>query len=361
MSTLLNQFSKTNNINGISITNNIFRDKRAGLVFSPISFNSATSLAFLGTVGRTKDQISNALGFSADKFIMVNDMESIMSDLKNNITMMNTFFVKKDFSISKDYLKTVRNLGSIVSVDFGHPKVTDYINSYISKKTAGKITNLLGEGTVNTDTRVAIINTVYIKSQWLHPFKKSSTRVGPFITLKGEEKPAEMMQQSENFNYYEDPRVQVLEMFYRGSEFSMVIVLPKRRFIITTIDELNSYVLNTVKKRVDVRIPKFTQRNNLDLVPIMKKMGVTDLFDPHKCDLSEIDPDRDLYVDSVIQESFIEVNEEGTEATSATAMTMTRNGMPSRPDITFNANRTFSYYIRHSPTNTVMFSGVYDG
>ena len=199
------------------------------------------------------------------------------------------------------------------------------------------------------DTMMLILNTIYFKANWSKKFDKKSTTKMDFVGGKQ----VDMMRQVEKFNYYEDDNVQIVQMGYVGDDFSMVIILPKSNLDLVGLNKvLKPEYFNLTKsasKRVDLYMPKFTQRSKMGLIPNLQKLGVNDLF--NNADLSLIG-DK-IFVSAIIHEAVVIVDEEGTEAAAVTAITVT---LRSAPKLTlFKADHPFIYYIKHNKSNLILF------
>jgi len=189
-----------------------------------------------------------------------------------------------------------------------------------------------------------------------------------------------LMTLSKRLPYFEDSEVQMIEMPYVGNQFCMGVILPKAptslqslldgimsKFVTKqnffesfNIGKINEYVKQlTTNESIEVYIPKFTHRKNIDLGSVLKKVGVTDLFSP-LANLGEIS--KDLYVSEAIHEAVVIVDEDGTEASAVTVMMMMESCCykPKQPKL-FRADHSFIYYIRHKPTNMILFVGDYHG
>ena len=161
--------------------------------------------------------------------------------------------------------------------------------------------------------------------------------------------------------YFEDNMNQILELDYSDNKISMGIVLPKGRAKLTiTGDQFNYYISNLSEQTIDtIEIPKFQQQSRFKIDNLFKKMGMRELFT--NADLSEITPSTgDLYISDILHQVYINVDEQGTEASGATVAIATWNSVPkNNNNPSFIANYPFIYYIRFKPTNTLLFIGSY--
>ncbi|XP_023800881.1 leukocyte elastase inhibitor-like [Cyanistes caeruleus] len=246
----------------------------------------------------------------------------------------------------------------------------DFVVSLLSAASEGKIPDLLSEGSVDSITKLVLVNAIYFKANWATKFQEADTTDAPFWLNKNEKKTVKMMYQKNKFNfgYIPEEKICVLELPYDGKELSMFILLPRDT-------EEDSTGLQKMEKRltlemlqdwtrpenlyytdVHVRLPKFKLEESYDLKSDLVAMGLLDVFDSGKADLSGMSGARDLFLSAVVHKAFVEVNEEGTEAAAATAG-IAMLCMVIEED--FNADHPFLFFIRHNPTQSILFLGRY--
>ena len=168
-----------------------------------------------------------------------------------------------------------------------------------------------------------------------------------------------MMYQKKKIPYYEDSAIQLIELPYVGNEFCFGVLLPKQVGIVPILDinQLGIVIQSLKSEDVRLSLPKFTHRRNVNLIPLLQQSGVNDLF-TYTANLDKIA--QGTFISTAIHEAVVIVDEEGTEAAATTVMMMSK-GLVMTKDFVFNANHSFIYYIRHNPTNTVLFVGDYHG
>ncbi|NXP25153.1 ILEUB inhibitor, partial [Scytalopus superciliaris] len=185
-----------------------------------------------------------------------------------------------------------------------------------------------------------------------------------------ERKTVKMMYQKNKFNYgyFPEEKIRVLELPYEGGELSMVILLPddieddstglQKMEKQLTLEKLQEWTRRDrlYSTDVNVRLPKFKLEESYDLKADLAAMGLLDVFDSGKADLSGMSGARDLFLSQVVHKAFVEVNEEGTEAAAATAG-IAMLCMIIEED--FNADHPFLFFIRHNPSQTILFFGRY--
>nr|XP_055067501.1 leukocyte elastase inhibitor-like [Misgurnus anguillicaudatus] len=274
-------------------------------------------------------------------------------------------FIDKFISDSQKYYQA-----GLESVDFikNSEAARVNINNWVEKETQGKIKDLLAQGIVNDLTDLVLVNAIYFKGNWEKKFLKEDTFDQEFKLNKNETKPVKMMNQESKFPLTFIPEVnsQILELPYVGKNLSMFIILPNEIEDDTTglqkLEKTLTYEKlmewtkpdNMNLQEVQISLPKFKLEETYDMKNLLVKLGMLDAFDKGKANFSGMSP-QNLVVSEVIHKTFVEVNEEGTEAAAATGV-----GMMLRcytfPEI-FNADHPFLFFIRHNPTNTILFYG----
>ncbi|KFZ48577.1 Leukocyte elastase inhibitor [Antrostomus carolinensis] len=368
---LLRRFNETNP------TGNVF--------FSPVSVSAALAMVLLGAKGNTEAQVLkfSLLLFQTLHFDEVEDLHSRFQSLTTDVNrsnapyllrLANRLFGEKSYSFLPDFLTNTQKLygADLATVDFlqAYDEARKEINQWVEEKTEGKIRNLLSEGTVNNMTKLVLVNAIYFKGNWAEKFKEVDTTDMPFRLNKNERKTVKMMYQKKKFNfgYIPEVKIRVLELPYDGRELSMIILLPddieddstglQKLEKQLTLEKLQEWTCpeHLYSTDVHVRLPKFKLEESYDLQSDLAAMGLLDVFDSGKADLSGMSGARDLFLSKVVHKAFVEVNEEGTEAAAATAG-IAMLCMVMEED--FNADHPFLFFIRHNPTKSIFFFGRY--
>ncbi|KAK7146740.1 hypothetical protein R3I94_009547 [Phoxinus phoxinus] len=242
------------------------------------------------------------------------------------------------------------------------------INKWVQKKTQEKIKDLVPKGAIDGMTRLVLVNAIYFKGNWEKKFPKEATRDGQFKLNKNQTKPVKMMCLKTKFPLVFIPEInsQVLELPYVGKNLSMLIILPNEMEDDTGLQKLekaltyeklmewtNPEVMH--QQEVQVSLPRFKMEEKYDMKSLLISMGMEDVFDERKVNLSGLSSNNDLVVSKVIHKAFFEVNEEGTEAAAATGVVMMTRCLII-PQV-FNADHPFLFFIRHNATKSILFNG----
>ena len=154
-----------------------------------------------------------------------------------------------------------------------------------------------------------------------------------------------------------------LELPYKGQKLSMIILLPYEKDGLAPLEENlsaeNLHAVNELFRMGPVKtvlsLPKFKLEDSFDLGGTLGDLGMSDLFNMAKADLSGIDGKGQLYVSKVVHKAFINVDEEGSEAAAATAVVIQKRSLP-RIEV-FNADHPFLFFIRENDTGSILFVG----
>lgn len=348
--------------------------EKENLVFSPYSLSATMAMVATGSRGATAEQLEAALQIGkreqmGEMFAMLNgQLEAAKKHGNVELALANSIWVQQDFALQQAFknILTEKFLAEANLVDYvGQTEITrQTINNWVATKTAQRIKDLFAPNTLSAQTRLTLVNAVYFKAKWAFPFKPSLTEDTPFFSPVGEIA-VKGMNLKKRFLYAGVGDLQVLEIPYRGNELSMLLILPKKelglKYAVEALkqDGLLQWDKQMSLKEVILMLPKFSFTSSHDCIPALKQLGITDLFDGAKADLSGMAGKAgDLAVSVVVQKAFIEVSEEGTEAAAATGAAVALTAaMPVEQPVVFRADHPFVFAIRHRKTNTVLFLG----
>jgi len=248
----------------------------------------------------------------------------------------------------------------VKDIDFTQAdKAKKTINEWAEKATNGTIKELSLQ--IDDFTRVVLANACYLKGKWTLPFDKKETKKATFHNQDGTTCEVDMMHLKKRFNFRDsagDPYMAV-ELPYGDQTFSMVIVVPKENY---TLDEILPTLdwnrLSMGGWEVNVELPKFKIEASYpkEIMKCVKEMGISQIFIPGS--LPGIN--EELFVGQIAQDTFIDVNEAGTEASAVTTMGMAGSAGPvvtPPPTPTIRMDRPFAFAIRENTTGAVLFMG----
>jgi len=354
--------------NGFGI--NLFRitalEENDNLMLSPLSASTALTMLLNGCNAQTYDQIRDMLGFEGLTLNEINEAynslvgQLLTIDPEIQLALANAVWYREDFMVKPDYLKTMDSSfdSEIAALDFSKPAALETINNWAKDNTNGKIPKVLNE--IEPDMVMLLMNALYFKGNWTYQFDESQTADLPFNLSDGSVLNVKMMRNTFPTKSYQGNGAVSLELPYGQQNFAMVVILPDE-----PLDEfLDEFVamdwasitagLDSFAEPYDMEIimPKFKFEYEKYLNDQLKSLGMLDAFDPYLADLSGIS-DGDIFVDFVKQNTFVDVNEEGTEAAAVTTIGIKEVSMPP----SFTVDKPFIFAIRERLTNTLLFIG----
>ncbi|XP_051025748.1 leukocyte elastase inhibitor [Acomys russatus] len=374
----MEQLSTANTLFALELFRTLNENNATGnIFFSPFSVSSALAMVFLGARGSTAAQLSKTFHFDT-----VEDVHSRFQSLNTDVSkrgashtlkLANRLYGEKTYNFLPEFLASTQKMygADLAPVDFQHASedARKAINQWVKGQTEGKIPELLAVGVVDNMTKLVLVNAIYFKGMWQEKFMTRDTTDAPFRLNKKDIKTVKMMYQKKKFpfGFIPDLKCKVLEMPYQGGELSMVILLPediedestglRKIEEKLTVEKLREWTKRENLENIDVhvRLPRFKMEESYFLDSNLGRLGVQDLFTSSKADLSGMSGSRDLFISKIVHKSFVEVNEEGTEAAAATAGIATFCML--MPEEEFTVDHPFLFFIRHNPTDNVLFLG----
>jgi serpin B len=332
----------------------------AGVLHFPVITKSGTELS------KQSKLIPDRKQFASVFAEIIKDLKSRGEKGGYQLNVANALWGQKGYEFLEEYLELIETNygGKLNEVDFIRAAETarKTINRWVEQKTNNKINNLIPKGVLDSMTRLVLTNAIYFKGNWARQFKKDKTKDAPFTLANGEKVDAAMMNQTAEFGYMETDSFQGLELPYVDNELSMIILLPKEIDGLDelektlTVENLSKWLSKLYKREIVVSIPKFKMTSQFGLTSVLKLMGMTDAFTSN-ANFSGINGIRDLFISAVIHKAYVDVNEEGTEAAAATAVTMKLTSIgPARIPV-FKADHPFLFLIRDNHSGSFLFIG----
>ncbi|MBR6193905.1 MAG: serpin family protein [Prevotella sp.] len=357
---------------------NLFRevqDEVKSQIVSPVSITYALGMLNNGAAGETQKQINSVLGFAdtgsdgINAFCYKMLQRAATLDPLTKVLIANTIYMNKPYELQTEFVQRAKTFydAEPETRDFHDGKTRDVINKWGSDHTEGMIEEVLKEGEFDYDAVSYLLNAIYFKGSWKKKFDKAQTMKEPFdhAGITKEMTYADMMHQTTNFEYAETDDCQALRLPYGNGSFQMTVLLPKAKTNalpkVPTAEvwqQLNEQMDSTL---VNVSLPRFETDTDIDLKPIMTKLGMPDAFNPFKADFRNF-CNTEVYIELMKQVAKIKVDEEGTEAAAVTVIGVVMTSIEPEPQyVTFHANHPFLYVISEQQTGAVLFIGQYTG
>ncbi len=354
---------------------NYLNTTEENLFISPFSVSTALAMTYEGAAGKSKDQMMEYLRFSADKKENLKNFSEIISRVQNTndekkylLTIANSLWAQNDFKFIQAYFDAIKEYynAPIEKVDYKDPdnreKARLAINDWTAKKTNDKIKDLLDKDALDFETKLVLVNAVYFISEWKKTFNPKATQKDTFFAV-GNPCEKEFMHQKSRMRYSEKDRIKILEIPYNDDKASMILFLPENNetFIKLQKEITGEFVKTRTETlefaNVNLALPKFKIEFKADLAETLYNAGMKLPF-TNDADFSDMVSGDKLRIDKIIHQTFINVDESGTEAAAATAVVMSRVTSVN-PDelVEFKANRPFIFLIRENTTGSILFIG----
>ncbi|XP_028631460.1 serpin B4-like isoform X2 [Grammomys surdaster] len=363
------------------------RESKDNIFYSPTSIMTALAMLQLGAKGNTEQQIEKVLQFNettkktTEKTVDCHDEKNVHEQFQKlmiqlnksndayDLNVSNSIYGAKDFQFLQKFLENIKEYyqANVESLDFVHAAEESQkkINSWVEKQTNGKIKDLFPAGSLSSSTILVLVNAVYFKGQWNHKFDEKNTTEEKFWLNENTSKPVQMMKQKNkfNFNFMEDMQAKIVELPYKGKELSMFVLLPVEIEGLKKLEEqltAEKFLEWTSPEKMHMMdmylsLPRFKLEEKYDLPRPLEHMGMLDAFNQQKADFSGMSSPQGLVVSNILHKSFVEVNEEGTEAAAATGVEVGVTSVQISEDV--NCNHPFLFIIRHNRTKSILFFG----
>ncbi len=353
----------------ISLFKQVAQTSQDNTFLSPTSVEFALAMLYNGAEGQTKNQMTNLLLPRPLPLNLFNQQysqlsKSLTADPAVKLRIANSVWARQDINFQASFLDRVRTAYSalVARRNFSDPKLRDEINQWVSKQTEGKIPKIIDE--IKRDDVLFLINAVYFKGGWSKPFDKSLTTNQPFFLANGKQKPVPMMVQSGDFRYLESDRWQSVSLPYGNGRFSMYVFLPKPNQqlsgLISTLSTENweQWMRSYRVRQGKVELPKFKLEYGITLNQTLQRLGMQEAFAPNQANFKSL-TSAPVFVSMVKHKTFVEVNEEGTEAAGSTSIgiSVTSVPLPTEP-FTMRVDRPFLTAIRDNQTGAILFMGA---
>ena len=336
------------------------------IMISPLSVSYALGMTYNGAAGTTLDAFNEVLHFSELTGQEVNESYKVLMDqlvqLDDRVafSIANSIWYKLGYNVLEDFITTNETYfdAAVQELDFSDPGAVDIINGWIEEKTNDKIQDMLDY--IPSDAVMYLINAIYFNAKWKYQFDPEDTFGGQFHLDGGGTHQADFMQIEAGFHYVSNDLFSAVEMPYGDSAFSMVVLLPNDGHTTGEIagqmdvEAWDGWFDNAYMTNMVVELPKFTYEWKDLLNDPLTNLGLGVAFSG-AADFSRITPGGGIFISRVIHQTFIDVNEEGTEAAAATIVELLETSMPQT--LVFRADKPFLYAIKENSTSAIVFMG----
>lgn len=353
------------NVVALKIFNKIQKENS---FFSPMSLHIALGMLYNGTAGDTRTELANAIGLGHLSEQDINEYYQLtinllqQADPLTTLHIANSIWYRKDFWVKQDFIDVNKKYfdAHVAALDFNIPEARDTINAWCAKKTNNTIPSII-DAPISADVMMYLINALYFKSVWKYQFDVEKTYKALFTKSdNSQDTVSMMMHESINLPFYQDATLSYAEIPYNNDAYSMLIFLPSED---KSIDDIIPYIeektwdviiSNLQESKILLGLPRFKAESTIDLNSPLQNIGINRIF---LGGLQNISDDK-IAVTKITQKTYIDVNEQGTEAAGVTSVEIEVTG-----ELTHNslyANRPFLYVIHEKTTSAIVFIGRMD-
>jgi len=369
-------FTQKNNDFSFNLFRAICNAEEAGksVVASPLSVTFLMGMLNDGADGKTADEIANVLGFGNGDKIAINAYckalidQAPVQDPRVKLQIANIVAANQGIELEDVFQQDMQNHydAEVTSLDFGQESSLDYLNGWCNKKTNGMIPEII-DG-LSAEDKMVLMNAIYFKATWQYYFEKKNTRNEPFTTASGSKKDVPMMQRKALLSYGKNDVYSAIHLPFSTGLWNMDILLPNEGKSVS--DVINNLSVSTWNPSgfyrtttVDIKLPRFKTESDIDLNKIISDMGAPSMFSAADADFSLISKnEKNLWVGLMKHKAAIDVNEEGAEASGATAaMLVGGEGTIELKEADFHADHPFVYIISEMTSGAIFFIGSYLG
>jgi serine protease inhibitor len=353
---------------GLKLFKEIIKEEKDKNVFiSPLSVSMALGMTYNGANGETQEAMQKTLELDGLTIQEVNESYKSLIDLlkgldpKVRFQIANSIWYRQEYSFEKEFIDLNKKYfnAEVKEMNFSDPDAANIINAWVDKNTNGKIQKIV-DPPIDPLTVMFLINAIYFKGFWTYQFDKKLTKDDWFTLPDSSTKPCKMMNQKGEFKYLQNDNFQAIDLPYGDGDFSMTIFLPNPTVDIDSlIGEFNQenwdlWINSFSKHEVILELPKFTLEYELKLNDVLKALGMGIAFDPDQADFTKMyKGPENLFISKVKHKTFVQVDEEGTEAAAVTSVEISETSL----GLWMRVDRPFVFVIRDNKSQTILFMG----
>ncbi len=345
-------------------------ETEGNFMISPLSIDYALAMTANGARNNTLNQMLATMDFADFEISEFNEYYAyIMNELVGldpqvNLSIANSIWYRNGYTILPEFLNVNQQYydAQIAGLDFSSPEAVSTINNWVANATNDKIPTIIDA--IGGDVVMYLINAVYFYGTWKYEFDPAQTQKRDFYVSSAQTVEVDMMEMEAELKYFYDAELQIAEIPYGQGNYVMDILVPASdetpEEVIAGLtperwQELSQGLYN---QNIILSMPKFKFDFEKNLVPSLQALGMTDMFIDGIADFSGIDGLGGLFVSAVKHKTYIDVNEEGTEAAAVTSVEFSVTSVNPDGPIYLFANKPFVFVIRETSTGIILFTGV---
>lgn len=348
-----------------------YDQEEENVFISPLSISMALAMTLNGAEGQTFEDMRKTLALDGMELEEINSsfqslIELLVSvDPDVQLKIANSIWYREGFPVNTEFQQAMNEYFSaqIEGLDFSDPASVDIINNWVSDNTEQLIEKIIDE--IPGNVVMYLMNALYFKGDWLHQFDPDDTSSANFYLENGETVEVDMMNQEGRFAAFMSDEVQVIELPYGDSLFTMTVLMPasdqtpidqfvEEEVTAENLAEWRSNLSVSEYHQTMVGLPKFEMEYEITYNDILKAMGMEIAFSAGQADFSGLveAESAGLWIDEVKHKTFVRVDEKGTEAAAVTSVAIVESLPPS-----MMVNRPFVFIIYERESGVNLFMG----
>ncbi|WP_448268362.1 serpin family protein [Nostoc sp. DSM 114159] len=356
---------------GFKLFSEVLKNDRGekNIFISPSSVAIALAMTYNGASGSTQQAMAKTLELQGMNLPEINSSYAAVlkqlldnSDTKVQLKIANSLWANQNVSFAPDFLKRTQDFyqAKISNLNFQDAAASSIINNWVKENTNGKITKIVEK--IEPNQVLFLINAIYFKGNWSNQFDKKETASYPFYITSGRQKQHPMMSQEGDYKYYESEKSQAVSLPYgKDGKISFYIFLPKKNSNLKAfyqdlnVENWEKWMTQFNNQKGFIRLPRFKTDYEITLNDALKTLGMGEAFS-NKANFSGMG--KNFAISQVKHKTFVEVNEEGTEAAAATSVGIVATSARQEPEpFRMIVDRPFFCAIRDNQTGNILFMG----
>jgi len=366
---------------GMDLYQQLSEQQSGNLFFSPYSISLALSMTLAGAQGQTEKEMADVLHYNLPQNTIhpqINGLDQSLyvvpewlkdQETSFQLNVANALWGQSDYPFKTSFLDNLAEYyGAGMNLeDFktSSELARQSINNWVAQQTENKIKDLIPEGALNEMTRLVLTNAIYFNANWQEEFNKDLTASEDFVVDEKTTVAAEMMQLEHRFGYLKTEDIQMVEIPYLNSRYSMVLAMPissdlKLFAQNTSLEQITQSIREFKNGPAVLKIPKFKFETSFSVSTTLQALGMVTPFAPESADFSGMfEPGADpLFISNVIHKAFVAVDEKGTEAAAATAVLMEATSAQIEEEpVLLTFDHPFLFIIRDNESGLILFMG----
>lgn len=348
----------------------VARESGRNVFISPASVALALAMVYNGASGETGRAMAEALELGG---LSLEDVNRANAELARGLrslgpeprlALANSLWARQGVALDPGFLRRSQDAyeAAVETLDFADPRAADTINAWVGQHTEGKIQQIIDQ--IDPAAVLFVINAIYFKGSWASKFDQRRTSAGQFRLPGGRQVPCQMMTQSGEFGYYEGAAFQAIRLPYRGGRLSMYLFLPSEQSDLGAFHRAldsqswEAWLRRFAEGEGSITMPRFRLAYEATLNQALGALGMAVAFDRQRADFAAMCPDTRVNINEVKHKTFVEVNEEGTEAAAVTSVEITLTAFMPKRTFSMVVDRPFFCAIRDDRSGTVLFMGA---